>query len=119
MFTSHLLDLTMDNTVADDEEILAIAVKYLERLDRLKIWLDVPLRGETIPFDDGYSKETQNPPALLGGTNDDKAMTILPRKLMSAYKSLSKISKGFSLHVNPTTRNTQSTEDRSPMVGAQ
>jgi len=93
LFSSHRLDLTMDNAnIASEDEILAIACKYLEQLDRLKIWLDLPLSSSSWPKKEKGQEEDQ---IFFGCDKQDGV--IIPLRFSTAYKALSLVGNRFSV----------------------
>lgn len=96
LFSSHLLDLCMES---DEQEIIAIAEKYLERLDQSSIWLDIRL-----PETPKLCAELQ-PANPIGGSvryRQQRALMPSPSRVLTAYQSLSRvgaINAGFSLFI--------------------
>lgn len=82
LFSSHMLDLSEE----PDEENIAICAKYLERMSKMKMWLEMEI-GITGGEEDGVNNEDVDPDRLYTS----------PQQVWNVYEALSKISPMFSV----------------------
>lgn len=82
LFSSHMLDLSEE----PDEENIAICVKYFEKMQEMKIWLEMEI-GITGGEEDGVNNEDADPEKLY----------TTPEQVYAVYEALSKIGDMFSI----------------------
>lgn len=82
LFSSHMLDLSEE----PDEENIAICVKYFEKMQKMKIWLEMEI-GITGGEEDGVNNEDVDPEKLY----------TTPEQVYAVYEALSKIGPMFSI----------------------
>jgi len=82
LFSSHMLDLSEE----PDEENIAICVKYFEKMQKMKIWLEMEI-GITGGEEDGVNNEDVDPEKLY----------TTPEQVFAVYEALSKIGPMFSI----------------------
>jgi fructose-bisphosphate aldolase class II len=82
LFSMHMLDLSEE----PDEENIAICSKYFERMQKMKMWLEMEI-GVTGGEEDGVNNESVDP---------DKLYTS-PEQVYNVYDKLSKIGDMFSI----------------------
>jgi len=82
LYSSHMLDLSEE----PDEDNIAICVKYFERLNKMKVWLEMEI-GITGGEEDGVNNEDIDPEKLY----------TTPEQVWSVYEALSKIGDMFSI----------------------
>jgi fructose-bisphosphate aldolase class II len=82
LFSSHMLDLSEE----PDDENIEICAQYFERLEKMKIWLEMEI-GITGGEEDGVNNEDVDP---------DKLYTS-PEQVYAVYERLSKIGPMFSI----------------------
>ena len=82
LFSSHMLDLSEE----PDEENIAICVKYFEKMQQMKIWLEMEI-GITGGEEDGVNNEDAVPEKLY----------TTPEQVFAVYEALSKIGDMFSI----------------------
>jgi fructose-bisphosphate aldolase class II len=82
LFSSHMLDLSEE----PDDENIAICCKYFERMQKMKIWLEMEI-GITGGEEDGVNNE---------GVDPEKLYTT-PEQVFAVYEALSKIGNMFSI----------------------
>eukprot|EP00980_Cylindrotheca_fusiformis_P002047 scaffold451_cov121-Cylindrotheca_fusiformis.AAC.3 len=82
LFSSHMLDLSEE----PDDENIAICVKYFEKMQKMKIWLEMEI-GITGGEEDGVNNESVDPEKLYTS----------PEQVWAVYEALSKIGPMFSI----------------------
>ena len=82
LYSSHMLDLSEE----PDEDNIAICVQYMERLAKMKIWLEMEI-GITGGEEDGVNNEDVDPEKLYTS----------PEQVYAVYEVLSKIGPMFSI----------------------
>jgi fructose-bisphosphate aldolase class II len=82
LFSSHMLDLSEE----PDDENIAICVKYFEKMQKMKIWLEMEI-GITGGEEDGVNNEEVDPEKLY----------TTPEQVYAVYEALSKIGDMFSI----------------------
>lgn len=82
LFSSHMLDLSEESK----EENIAICVKYLEKMAKLNLWLEMEI-GITGGEEDGVDNTGV----------DNSSLYTQPEDIYDVYNSLSKVSPNFSI----------------------
>jgi len=82
LFSSHMLDLSEESK----EENIATCVKYLEKMTKLNIWLEMEI-GITGGEEDGVDNTGV----------DNSSLYTQPEDIYDVYNSLSKVSPNFSI----------------------
>jgi len=82
LFSSHMIDLSEE----PDDENIAICKKYFERMEKMKIWLEMEI-GITGGEEDGVNNEDVDPEKLY----------TTPEQVYAVYDSLSKVGDMFSI----------------------
>jgi fructose-bisphosphate aldolase, class II len=82
LFSSHMLDLSEESK----EENIATCVKYLEKMAKLNIWLEMEI-GITGGEEDGVDNTGV----------DNASLYTQPEDIYDVYNSLSKVSPNFSI----------------------
>lgn len=123
LFSSHRLDLTVEYH-GNTEEILAIAIKYLESFQKVNVWLELILSDvisdelchpcEKIP-EIISEQQQQSIPATAFLSRQDCVVEGVPAWICDAHDTLSQTSKnGFSILVHGDRANSSLSHQSLP-----
>ena len=103
LFSCHRLDLTMEYHHGGHDEMLLIAGKYLERFERLKIWLEIVLSSSTsevchpCPTATASIEDQETQDTVVLNSQEDCTNQEIPHWIRVAHKSLSRSGTNFAI----------------------